>query len=185
MNRIKLVKGDITTAPVDAIVNAANQGMLVGSGVCGAIYGAAGEEDLDDEVFDMAMQRGLPEVMCPTGEVVVTGAHALPARFIIHTAGPIYADYSPDEAADLIESCYARCIERADQLGCISIAFPAISTGIYGYPLVDAAIEAVGSVAAALTWHPRVETVAFYLFDDEAYEAFAEALAWVSALYDA
>jgi O-acetyl-ADP-ribose deacetylase len=166
--RIVLTTGDITTQDVDAIVNAANTALRAGGGVDGAITRAAGPEALRDRER-VILERGRPPL--PTGSAVATIGGALPARWIIHTAGPVYAD-GPDDAR-LLASCHTEALRIADELGARTIAFPAISTGIYGYPVERAAPVAIGAVATAET---RVEEVRFVLFDKEALAAFEIAL---------
>ncbi len=152
--RIEAVHGDITEETTDAIVNAANEALAGGGGVDGAIHDAAGWEDL---------QRACQELGgCPTGDAKATPAFALPARWIIHTVGPRYRDGARGEAA-LLARCYRRCLEVADELGARSIAFPAISTGVYGYPPEDAAEIAVTTLRATPT---RVKLARLVAFDD-------------------
>jgi len=159
---IEFVTGDITTQEVDAVVNAANTALRPGGGVDGAITRAAGAAALADRERVIA-ERGDPPL--PTGEAVATIGGALPARWIIHTAGPIYSGSGRDQ--ELLASCHTSCLRVADELGVSSIAFPAISTGIYGYPIGEAAPVAIGAALSAAT---RVELVRFVLFrlDDEA-----------------
>ena len=133
---VEVVQGDITTIEADAIVNAANSALKAGGGVCGAIFRAAGAE---------ALTRACDAIgNCPTGEAVITPAFGIKtARHIIHAVGPVYSAYSPEKARDLLRSAYGAAIRLAAAQGCRSIAFPAISTGIYGYPLDEACREAV------------------------------------------
>ena len=159
----EIVVADITTLRVDAIVNAANETLLGGGGVDGAIHRAAGPGLLEE-------CRALGG--CPTGEARLTRGHRLPARWVIHTVGPVYAP--PEDRAALLASCHTETLRVADELGCRTVAFPAISTGAYGYPLELAAPVAVGSVLAAPT---RVEEVRFVLFSPAAFDAFERALA--------
>ena len=152
MTRLQAVRGDITTASVDAIVNAANTALAPGGGVCGAIFAAAGP--------------GLREACaalggCATGDAKATPGFGLPARWIIHAVGPVWHGGHDGEPAALA-SAYARCLAVADGLGARSVAFPAISTGIYGYPLEAATDVAVDTVRAADT---EVELVRFVCFD--------------------
>ena len=167
--RIVLVQGDITRQDVDAIVNAANTALRPGGGVDGAITQAAGPEALADRERVIA-ERGSPPL--PTGEAVATIGGALRARWIIHTAGPIHSG-SPDDPR-LLASCHIACLRVADELGARTVAFPAISTGIYGYPVDAAAKVAIAAVRSAET---EVEEVRFVLFDGLAFAAFREAAA--------
>jgi O-acetyl-ADP-ribose deacetylase (regulator of RNase III) len=161
---IEAVRGDITEQEVDAVVNAANVSLLGGGGVDGAIHRAGGPEIL-------AECRRLGG--CATGDAKATTAGLLPARHVIHTVGPIWrgGDAGEDE---LLASCHRRALELAAELGCRSVACPAISTGVYGYPVALAAPVAVAAVREAL--RPPVELVRFVLFNDEALQAFKRAL---------
>ena len=145
--RIKIVKGDITTLAVDVIANAANQVMLGGGGVDGAIHRAAGHE-LYEACLKVPEVR--PGVRCPTGEARITPGFKLPAKFVIHTVGPIYRDGQHGEP-DLLAACYRNSLALAVENNCTSIAFPCISTGIYGYPKEEAAQIAVREVRAFLS----------------------------------
>ncbi|MBQ3288698.1 MAG: O-acetyl-ADP-ribose deacetylase [Kiritimatiellae bacterium] len=144
---IKIIQGDITTLAVDAIVNAANQVMLGGGGVDGAIHRAAGHE-LYEACLTMPEVR--PGVRCPTGEARITPGFRLPAKFVIHTVGPVYRDGQHGEPEKLA-ACYRNSLALAAENGCHSIAFPCISTGIYGYPKEEAAAIAVSEVQAFLS----------------------------------
>ena len=168
MPKIVLVHGDITKQDVDAVVNAANTALRPGGGVDGAITRAAGPDALADRER-VIHERGHPPL--PTGTAVATVGGALPARWIIHTAGPIYSGGPDDER--LLSSCYTESLRVADELGARTIAFPAISTGVYGYPLERAAPIAVAAVASSRT---DVDEVRFVLFDDAAFAAFDVAL---------
>src|SRR5688572_16163723 len=160
--RIEVVRGDITRLQVDAIVNAANERMLGGGGVDGAIHRAAGPELL-------AACRRIPEVRpgvrCPTGEVRLTPGFRLPARFVIHTVGPVWHGGTRGEP-QLLAGCYRRSLELARAEGLDSIAFPAISCGVYGYPIEDAAEIAVREVRAFLEAHQPPERVMLVAFDE-------------------
>lgn len=168
MTAIELVQGDITRQSVDAIVNAANSSLLGGGGVDGAIHRRGGPAILDECRGLRAAQYGKG---LPTGQAVATTAGELDARWVIHTVGPVY---SPSEdRSDLLASCYRESLRVADELGARTIAFPAISTGIYGWPIDDGARIAVETVRAA---HASIEEARFVLFDERAYEAFAARL---------
>jgi O-acetyl-ADP-ribose deacetylase len=165
---IEAVQGDITEQAVDAIVNAANSSLLGGSGVDGAIHRAGGPAILTECRRIRADQH--PDGL-PTGQAVATTAGDLPARWVIHTVGPVYA--AEDDPAALLASAHTESLRVADELGARTVAFPAISTGVYGYPLEEAAPVAVAAVRNAET---RVELVRFVLFGDDALRAFADAL---------
>ena len=154
---IEVVRGDITAQDVDVVVNAANSTLLGGGGVDGAIHRAGGPAIL-------AECRRLGG--CEAGDAKATTAGALPARWVIHTVGPVWRGGNAGEA-DLLASCHRRSLEVAVELGARSVAFPAISCGIYGYPLELAAPVAVGAVRGH-----RLDLVRFVLFGDETYEAF-------------
>jgi O-acetyl-ADP-ribose deacetylase (regulator of RNase III) len=166
MQRIEVRQADITTLAVDAIVNAANQSLLGGGGVDGAIHRAAGPELL-------AECRGLGG--CPTGEARITRGYRLPARYVIHAVGPRYRDGRHGEAA-LLAGCYRNSLDLAVAHGVRTIAFPAISCGIYGYPLADAAGIAVGTVADFLAGDETLERVVFACFGAEVLAAFRGAV---------
>ena len=150
---IKIIQGDITTLAVDAIVNAANQVMLGGGGVDGAIHWAAG-----DELYEACLKvpEVRPGVRCPTGEARITPGFKLPAKFVIHTVGPVYRDGQHGEPEKLA-ACYRNSLTLAAENGCQSIAFPCISTGIYGYPKQEAAQIAVREVREFLS-NPEPQT---------------------------
>lgn len=168
MVSIDLVHGDITRQGVDAIVNAANSSLLGGGGVDGAIHRRGGPAILAAcrELRATRFPDGLP-----TGQAVATTAGDLAARWVIHTVGPVYSSRADRSA--LLESCYRESLRVADELGARSIAFPAISTGVYGWPMVDGARRAVTAVRESDT---PIDTVRFVLFDDAAFAAFTDAL---------
>ncbi|MFC3237365.1 O-acetyl-ADP-ribose deacetylase [Streptomyces nitrosporeus] len=162
---ILLVRGDITRQKADAIVNAANSSLLGGGGVDGAVHRAGGPEILAACRDLRASHHGKG---LPTGQAVATTAGRLDARWVIHTVGPVYRD--PGGDPELLASCYRESLRVADGLGARTVAFPAISTGVYRWPMDDAARIAVGTVRNTPT---AVEEVRFVLFDDRAYEAFS------------
>jgi O-acetyl-ADP-ribose deacetylase (regulator of RNase III) len=161
---LTLVQGDITAQTVDAIVNAANSSLLGGGGVDGAIHRKGGPEILAAcrELRASHYGKGLS-----TGQAVATTAGRLPARWVIHTVGPVYS--RSEDRSELLASCYREALRVADSLGARSVAFPAISTGIYGWPLDDAARISLSTVRGLST---AVDEVRFVLFDDQAFAAF-------------
>ncbi|WP_431046073.1 O-acetyl-ADP-ribose deacetylase [Streptomyces sp. P1-3] len=165
MTIITFVQGDITDQHVDAVVNAANSSLLGGGGVDGAIHRAGGPAILDACRALRASHYGKG---LPTGKAVATTAGRLPARWVVHTVGPVFS--RQEDRSDLLASCYRESLRVADELGARTVAFPAISTGVYRWPMEDAARIAVETVRAAET---AVEEVRFVLFDERAYEAFA------------
>ncbi|MFF4312574.1 O-acetyl-ADP-ribose deacetylase [Streptomyces sp. NPDC001507] len=168
MTRITLVQGDITRQSVDAIVNTANSSLLGGGGVDGAIHRRGGPAILEDcrRLRASHYGKGLP-----TGQAVATTAGDLDARWVIHTVGPVHS--TGEDRSELLASCYRESLRRADELGASTVAFPAVSTGIYGWPMDDGARIAVATVQEADT---AVEEVRFVLFDERAYDAFARQL---------
>lgn len=156
---LELVQGDITQQDVDALVNAANASLLGGGGVDGAIHQAAGPELL-------AECRTLGG--CPTGSAKITRGYKLTARYVIHAVGPVYRDGKQNEEA-LLASAYRTALELASQHQCKSVAFPAISTGAYGYPMEQAARVAFRTIIDYLEQHPEIELVRLVLYDARAY----------------
>lgn len=171
MSPLTVVDGDITTLDVDAIVNAANTGLLGGGGVDGAIHRAAGPELL-------AACRALPEVRpgvrCPTGEARITPGFRLKARYVIHTAGPVWRGGGRNER-ELLASCYRNSLALARDHRVQSIAFPAISCGIYGFPIDEAAHIAVRESRAALADAPMPSSILLVAFGDDVYRALCHA----------
>ncbi|GAA1687607.1 O-acetyl-ADP-ribose deacetylase [Glycomyces endophyticus] len=165
---ITILKGDITGQRVDAIVNAANSSLLGGGGVDGAIHRAGGPAILAEcrELRASRYERGLP-----TGQAVATTAGRLEARWVIHTVGPVYS--ADEDRSALLASCYRESLRVAGELGAGSVAFPAVSAGVYGWPAGSAAQIAVDAVRASAT---DVDDLRFVLFNDEVYAAFARAL---------
>jgi O-acetyl-ADP-ribose deacetylase (regulator of RNase III) len=164
---ITVVRGDITTQNVDAIVNAANTSLLGGGGVDGAIHRAAGPELL-------AECRTLHG--CPTGEAKITRGYRLPARWVIHTVGPVWRG-GHDFEDQLLANCYRRSLELAVEDGVRSVAFPAISTGVYGFPLERATRIAVREVRGFLQENPAVDSVLFVCFDSHTRDCYERVLA--------
>ncbi len=166
--RLQLLQGDLTDQQVDAVVNAANAQLAGGGGVDGAIHRAGGPEIMKDT--DARYPDG-----CPTGEAVASVAGHLPARHVIHTVGPVWRGGRDGEPAALA-SCYRKSLQLAVDLDCKSVAFPAISTGVYGYPLDLAANVALKACIDFLKWHKQPEDVRFVLFGEGAFGAFARSL---------
>jgi O-acetyl-ADP-ribose deacetylase (regulator of RNase III) len=165
---IVLVQGDITEQEVDAVVNAANSSLMGGGGVDGAIHRTGGP-DILAECKRIRAER-LPGGL-PTGKAVATTAGRLPARWVIHTVGPVYSE--SEDRSHLLASCHTEALRVADELGARTVAFPAISTGVYGYPLEEAAPVAIRAVRSADT---GVREVRFVLFDHASHDAFQQAV---------
>jgi O-acetyl-ADP-ribose deacetylase (regulator of RNase III) len=169
MVSLSVVRGDITKMEVDAIVNAANRSLLGGGGVDGAIHRVAGPELLEE-------CRTLGGAQ--TGEAKITKGYNLPAKYIIHTPGPIYDAYPEEEAAQLLARCYEESLKRADEVGAKTIAFPCISTGVYGYPKYDAAVIAIKTVKEYLQRGVSdIEEVIFAVFGEEDYRIYITTIA--------
>ncbi len=166
IDTIRVVRGDITKIPADAIVNAANESLMGGGGVDGAIHKAAGPELLQE----CKELRG-----CPTGDAKATKAYSLPAKFVIHTVGPVWHGGTSDEHR-LLGRCYRRSLEEAAKKGCRRIAFPAISCGAYGFPVDHAARTAVRAVTNYLSENDFFEEVDLVCFDETTEQAVRQAL---------
>lgn len=172
MHRIEVIRSDITSLDVDAIVNAANERMLGGGGVDGAIHAAAGPE-LQQACRQVHETR--PGVRCPTGEARITPGFRLRTRYVIHTVGPVWRDGTSREP-QLLAACYQASIALAAREGLRSIAFPAISCGVYGYPLEAAARTVVDALRSALPTAPSLERVLLVAFEAEVADAWRLAL---------
>ena len=165
------MKGDITQVPVDAICNAANSQLAGGGGVDGAIH-LTGGPAIKRELDEIRLRRG----GCPTGSAVATSAGNLPAKWVFHAVGPIYENGRNGEP-DALEAAYRACLDLAEEKGAEYLSCPSISTGVYGYPVCDAAPIALRTVIGRLKEEDRVlKKVVFVLFDDKTYAAYAEAL---------
>jgi O-acetyl-ADP-ribose deacetylase (regulator of RNase III) len=162
--KIEIVVGDITTVAVDAIVNAANEGLRGGGGVDGAIHRAGGPA-----IMEECRKIG----HCPTGSAVITKAGRLPAEYVIHTVGPVWRGGKQTEAA-LLRECYISSLTLADQHGARSIAFPSISTGVYGYPIDRASLIALGAVFDYLAGETSIEKVVLVLFSENDHQIYEE-----------
>ena len=163
---LELVEGDITKQDTEALVNAANEELIVGGGVDGAINRAGGPK-----IQEEARKIG----RCPTGQAVITSGGSLKAQYVIHTVGPIYRDGRHGEP-ELLASAYQESLKTASARGIKSVAFPSLSTGVYGYPVPDAARIALKTVKDYLAAHPEIELVRFVLFGQSTFAAFVDAL---------
>jgi O-acetyl-ADP-ribose deacetylase (regulator of RNase III) len=162
---IDFIQGDLTQVAADAIVNAANSQLIAGGGVDHAIHRAGGPS-----IQEECRQIG----GCPTGSAVATGAGQLPAKYVFHAVGPVYRGKEAD--VEQLASCHLKCLDLALEKGCRSIAFPAISTGAFGYPVAEASVIAVGSVHGWLLNHPQgLDRVIFVLFDSDTFKAYQAA----------
>lgn len=168
--RIELLQGDITQQKVDGIVNAANAQLIGGGGVDGAIHRAGGPEIMRECAAIRLRQGG-----CPTGTAVITTAGKLPARHVIHTAGPIWFDFPPDECDRLLSSCYASCLALAIEHQLRTLAFPSISTGVYGFPIDRAAPLVLKTVRAFVESKP-LDEIRFVLFSERDLAVYQKAL---------
>lgn len=166
--KIQLIKDDITKIHTDCIVNAAKNSLLGGGGVDGAIHRAGGNSILEECILINQRQGG-----CPTGEAVITTAGKLPSKFVIHTVGPVYNDGHHHEGK-LLKNCYINSLKIASENHCHTIAFPNISTGVYGYPKAEAAEIAIKTVKENL--FPGIEEVLFVCFDEENYTIYDKLL---------
>lgn len=171
MTQIRATKGDITQIQVDAVVNAANSHLAGGGGVDGAIHRAGGPTILEECRLWVA-SHGL----LPPGEAMVTGAGDLPARFVIHTVGPVWADHDEETARHLLASCYRNSLDLARDRDCDSLAFPNISTGVYGFPKQPAAETAVGAVRDWVGEGSTLDEIIFVCFDEENREIYSKLL---------
>jgi O-acetyl-ADP-ribose deacetylase (regulator of RNase III) len=170
---IEIIQTDITTLAVDAIVNAANNTLLGGGGVDGAIHRVAGPE----LVRECAALQG-----CETGDAKITAGYGLPARHVIHTVGPVWKDGKHGEPK-LLESSYRRCFEVAHQHGLKSIAFPAVSAGVYGYPMREAAVIALSAAQDTISLYPELERIIFVQFSEGAQQVYREAATRLGIVY--
>ena len=168
---IEAIRGDITKVSVDAIVNAANSSLLGGGGVDGAIHRAGGPAILEECKNIVARQGG-----CKTGEAVITTGGKLPAKFVIHTVGPVWNEGEEEKMDRLLANCYTNSIKLAVENNCRTIAFPNISTGVYRFPKERAAKVSVAAVRAFLQGSDKIEKVIFVCFDEDSFELVKKAV---------
>lgn len=169
-SKLTLVVGDITKQEVDAVVNAANSSLMGGGGVDGAIHRAAGPK-LHEECMEIVKKQG----GCPTGEAVITSGGNMPAKYVIHTVGPIWYGGNANEP-ELLANCYKNSLKLAVKNGIKTIAFPSISTGAFGYPVEKAAVTAIKSVKDFLENNDEINEVIFVLFNDAIYKSYESVL---------
>ncbi|MDR1586867.1 MAG: O-acetyl-ADP-ribose deacetylase [Treponema sp.] len=175
MVKPELIRGDITALEIDAIVNAANSSLMGGGGVDGAIHRAAGPGLLAECVKIAGERRHVPGGPCPPGDAVMTGGCRLKAKYVIHTVGPVWRGGGQGEP-ELLASCYRKSLLLAEERGLKSVAFPNISTGVYGYPRDKAALVAVETVKKTLEETPGIERLVFVCFDEENFRLYRELL---------
>jgi len=176
MINIKLVQGDITKLEVDAIVNAANTSLLGGGGVDGAIHRGGGPAILEECMQIRARQGG-----CPTGEAVITTAGLLPAKYVIHTVGPVWSQANKSEKDQLLTSCYNNSLTLAKENGLKAVAFPNISTGVYRFPKARAARIAIDTVQAFAKLNEGIEEIIFVCFDEQNFRIYEELLGGINS----
>lgn len=169
-SKLTLVVGDITKQEVDAVVNAANSSLMGGGGVDGAIHRAAGPK-LHEECMEIVKKQG----GCPTGEAVITSGGNMPAKYVIHTVGPIWYGGNANEP-ELLANCYKNSLKLAVKNGIKTVAFPSISTGAFGYPVEKAAVTAIKSVKDFLENNNEIYEVIFVLFNDAIYKSYESVL---------
>jgi O-acetyl-ADP-ribose deacetylase (regulator of RNase III) len=165
-SKIEIIQGDITKISVDAIVNAANTSLMGGGGVDGAIHAAAGRE---------LLQECLTLDGCETGQAKITKGYNLPAKYVIHTVGPVWHGSNNNES-ELLASCYCNCLKIAEENNIKSIAFPSISTGIYGYPIEEASVIALKEIMKFLESSPKIEKVLIVCFGERPFNLYNENL---------
>ena len=173
-SRLVLLQGDITLQDTDAIVNAANSALAGGGGVDGAIHRAGGPR-IDEECLEIVARQG----PCPTGQAVITSGGLLKARFVVHAVGPVWRGGGHGEE-DLLRSAYLASLERALAAGARSVAFPCISTGVYGFPIEPASRIAWGAVSGFVREHRRPAEVRFVVFSGRDFEVYARLLDWTA-----